>query len=284
MPKSPNKRVLLLGGSGYLGAQIDYHLQNDPTCTSFSTCFTKTTKSHHIPLDVTNEDQLSHILLETSPDVVIWALMNGQNESSLIQRGLYNLLNHLQPSARLIYISTDGVFSQGTGNFSEDDETKPLAEVNPLSGYTNAKLLGETMVQHNQSNNLILRNGPIYGQNVLGQWDNRITSLSNELSEGKTLFRANNLFRTFVHVDDLAVAICELVHKEFTGKLHLGPLTKESYYSFNQKIASTLGMDTEKIMASIISPEEAQARSLPLDTSLITSKANKLLSTLFRSV
>lgn len=103
MQKSPKKRALLLGGSGFLGAQINYHLRSDTTCTSFSTCFTNSADSYHLPLDVTNEAELTRILIEASPDVVIWALMSGQHESSLIQDGLCKLLTHLQPSARLIY-------------------------------------------------------------------------------------------------------------------------------------------------------------------------------------
>ncbi|MGC5328233.1 sugar nucleotide-binding protein [Brevibacillus sp. SYSU BS000544] len=284
MPNSPKKRVLLLGGSGYLGAQINYHLRSDTACTSFSTCFTNSADPHLLPLDVTNEAQLTRILIETSPDVVIWALMSGQNESSLIQEGLCKLLTHLQPAARLIYLSTDGVFSQGTGAFSEDDETHPLGDANPLSGYTNAKLSGESTVQLACRNSIILRNGPIYGQNILGKWDNRTTSLLNQLQAGNIVSRASNLFRTFVHVDDLAKAICELVHTNYSGKLHLGPATKESYYLFNQKIAASLGLGIDNIMASAISEEEAKYRCLPLDTSLDTSLAHRLLTTSFRSI
>ena len=52
--------------------------------------------------------------------------MDGEKENLLTDIGLTNLLTVIQNETKLIYISTDSVFVEGTGNYVESDQTGSL--------------------------------------------------------------------------------------------------------------------------------------------------------------
>ncbi|GED69320.1 NAD(P)-dependent oxidoreductase [Brevibacillus reuszeri] len=276
------RRVLLLGGSGYLGAQIYDCLRQDGENEVLATCFSAGQANHLIRLDVTDEPSFVQLLQEFSPDVVIWALMSSMDEQVMIKSGISTLLAHLREESKVIYISSDGIFGQGTGAFAEEDEVVPLDERNPLAPYSRAKQMGEELVQKRHGNHVIARIGPIYGCNSAGKWDKRVASMQTELVAGREITRSGNLYKTFVHVEDLGLSICELAAGAFTGTLHLGPSAKESYYSFFRKLAAALGLNVNLIKENRLSEEEARERGVPLDTSLDTRMASRLLHTRFR--
>ncbi len=173
--------------------------------------------------------------MKFKPTIIVWAVMSGQDESNLIKQGFANVLRTVNPDVKIICVSTDGVFSQGKGNYSETDEPSLFHADTVLSNYSNAKLHGEALVQSAHKNHVIIRTGPIYGRTVSGLWDKRVSHLLSCLQSKQELYRAANLYRTFVHVDDLSDSIIEICGSEFTGILHVGPSIKESHYTFNKK-------------------------------------------------
>lgn len=277
------RRMLLLGASGYLGTQISTACKRDQAWSFAGTCCS-IPKDGLIRLDVTDEQQVRALLAETMPEVVIWSLMSGTDEWAVMQKGLTALLDHLPQRTKLLFLSTDGIFGQGTGHFSEEAQGVPLDDRNPLSVYTNAKLWGEKLIRERHGNHVIVRVGPIYGKNSSGMWDKRVSAFREQLENGAHVYRPGNLYKTFIHVEDGAAAIHELSSGSFTGTLHVGPLQKESYFSFHQKIAKSLGWAVELLKESAIAEEESRERGVPLDTSLDTMKATRLLATTFRNV
>lgn len=278
------RRVLLLGGSGYLGTQITHCLGQDCENEMVSTCFTAVSPAYLLRLDVTDRAAFRALLKEFKPDVVIWSMMSRTDEHTLITSGLNTLLEHLTEKSKLIYISSDGVFGQGTGGLGEDDEAIPLEETNPLAAYSHAKSAGEALIRSRHENHVITRIGPIYGCNSAGIWDKRVAALQAELEAGREVVRAANLYKTFIHVEDVGHAIRELAVSSYTGTLHLGPEQKESYYSFFWKMAESLGMGTNLVKENQLSTQEARERGIPLDTSLDTRRARQVLQTHFRQV
>ncbi|WP_373897196.1 hypothetical protein ACER0A_000165 [Haloimpatiens sp. FM7315] len=115
----------------------------------------------------------------------------------------------------------------------------------------------------------IVRTGPLYGQDVHGNWDKRIDNLINSLSQNQIICRSSNLYKTFVHVDDLTDLIFEMIEKNYRGIIHGGPENKESYYTFNKKIARKLNLDEGLINEDIIDKEYVKINGIPLDTSII---------------
>lgn len=94
-----------------------------------------------------------------------------------------------------------------------------------------------------------------------------MSAMLQQLVEGKELVRTSNLYKSFIHVEDLAAALYELVDSKYTGTIHLGPSEKESYYSFHWKMAGTLGLNQELIKDNQLASDEANNLGIPLDTS-----------------
>lgn len=184
--------------------------------------------------------------------------MSADNEKTLIYEGFNNLLNMIDKQTKLIYVSTDGIFSSGEGCFNENAKPSYLDTQNPLSNYTNAKLDGEKMIQREHQNHIILRTGPLYGQDLQGNWDSRVLALQSALTANKAFKRVDNLFKTFVYLEDLASAIIELLSIDNTEFLHVGLKTKESYYTFTLKIANKLKLDSTLLEPDQISIKEAR--------------------------
>ncbi|MED1919035.1 sugar nucleotide-binding protein [Bacillus thuringiensis] len=276
------RRVLLLGASGYLGSQVYQELLRDNAIDLMGTCFSAQAVHQLLRVDVTDTPSFSAILQEFSPHVVIWALMSATDERELMEKGLDVLLSQLPEKSKFIFISTDGIFGGGTGSYREEDSPEPLEERNPLAAYSNAKIRGEARIRERHPNHVIVRVGPIYGRNVVGQWDKRVASMCADLKAGTEVSRSGNLYKTFVHVEDVGNAIHELLHGSYLGTLHLGPAKKESYYSFYKKMALALGLNADGVKETLLKEAEALERGIPLDTSLRTKKAHELLQTRFR--
>ncbi|MDR5002001.1 sugar nucleotide-binding protein [Brevibacillus parabrevis] len=279
------RRMLLLGASGYLGAQIFHELQQDADNEIVGTCYSAPpTGEQLVQVDVTHPAAFAALLADFAPEIVIWALMSATDEHALITEGLDILQAHLPPKSRVIFISSDGIFGQGTGAFAEEDQPLMLSERNPLARYSRAKSLGEELVRQRREQHVIVRIGPLYGCNSLGKWDKRAATIRQELAAGRPITRTSNLFKTFLHVQDAAQAIKELADSSFVGTLHLGPAQKESYYSFAVTLAKALGLDSRLVTEDRLDAEEAREKGIPLDTSLNTGRANALLRTRFRQV
>ncbi|QRG66429.1 sugar nucleotide-binding protein [Brevibacillus choshinensis] len=279
------RRVLLLGASGYLGAQILQELRHDQANEIVGTCYSSSVHADLARIDVKDDRSFAALINRLQPDVVVWSLrgVDSVDALELIEQGMETLLKSVPEHSKIMYLSTDGVFGQKTGPFTEEEETGLLDERNPLAGYCLAKIKGEELVRGRSENHLILRYGPIYGKNGADVWDKRVSSLASEL-EGREVVRTGNLFKSFVHVEDLARAIAELVPSAYTGTLHLGPARKESYYSFCRKMAARLGLNPDLVKEDVLSEERARELGIPLDTSLDASRARALLKTAFRSL
>jgi len=277
-------KVLVLGASGFLGGYVYHNLLKDNLFKEILGTSQSSSIESLYSIDINDEKKFGEFYRKYNPDFVIWTVMSADNEKTLIHAGLKHLLNMIDIQTKLIYVSTDGIFSSGEGCFNENAEPSYLDTQNPLSNYTNAKLDGEKMIQKEHQNHIVLRTGPLYGQDLQGNWDSRVLTLQSTLTANKTYKRADNLFKTFVHVEDLASAIIELLSIDYTGILHVGPNTKESYYTFTLKMAKKLKLDNTLLEPDRIPIKEAREKGISLDTSLNTVKCSSLLETKFREV
>ncbi len=271
-------RILVLGASGYLGENVYQQLyKNDyDVLGTFNTSLRKGL----IQLSMLEKEAVNQLMISYDPQVIIWCIKEDGRDAAI--NGLNHVLDAILPNARLIYLSTDG-FVGGQGNYREDTVMNCYRH-NPLAGYVNHKIDSEKCIIAKHANQVIIRTGPIYGKNGLGNWDKRITELIVKLSRKEKIYRASNLYKTFVHIEDLTNIIIELSTHEYRGIVHVGPETKESYYRFNKKIAHQLGLDDTYIIENKISIEDAKVGEIPLDTSMVTTKCRSIFYTDFRSV
>jgi dTDP-4-dehydrorhamnose reductase len=275
-------KVLVLGASGFLGGRVYQRLKADKHFEVKGTCFKSSENNDLFRFNVNNEDEVKYLLHEFTPDVIIWCLMDMKNERLLTDFGLNYMVGNITDSTKFIYITTDA-FVEGKGNYSENAAIKYYSNSNPLSGYVNAKIDGERIVCRLE-NYILVRTGPLYGQNAFGNWDKRISALIDSLSQNKSIIRTSNLYKTFVNADDQVEFINEVIQSNYRGLIHVGPGEKESYYTFNIKMAKHLGLDDKLIIEDIIDIEHANENGIPLDTSMNTSKCRQTFKTKFRSV
>jgi dTDP-4-dehydrorhamnose reductase len=154
-------RVLVLGAAGLLGNAVFNVLNEKKDWLVFGTIRTEESKSLFAPrlsqnlvvgVDVLDQGDLIKMFEQTKPDVVINCVSLAK---PLLSEGcpldiipIYALLPHRLAhqcslaGARLVHISTDGVFSGSKGHYKEDD----IPDARDLYGLS--KLMGEVIVPH----------------------------------------------------------------------------------------------------------------------------------------
>ncbi|QKY70528.1 sugar nucleotide-binding protein [Lentibacillus sp. CBA3610] len=274
-------KVCVFGASGYAGASIYQILQETPNTEVTGTYLEDPAVFDDLyKLDVNQPESFSEFYKQTQPDVVVWSVMSGPYEDELIQEGLSHLITHLTPQTKLVYMSSDYVFTAGNGPYNEDDPISRLPEDHVFSTYANAKVKAEHFITQELTNYAILRAGPIYGENKIGQLDDRTDKLIAQLRLGKTVAYRDDLIRTFVHVNDLAMAVAEFVKNELTGIYHAGPDKRHSFYEFMQQMAEQLGYQGELVEEA--SQHEEADEEIPKNTSLSTDKIKDTTKQTFR--
>src|SRR5699024_2739919 len=241
-------KVCVFGESGYVGASVYTQLADSPNIEIVATYLDDPDRFEGLEkLAITKPKSFSDIIKKENPDVVIWSVMSGSNEYELTDQGFVHLLTHLTPQTKLIYISSDFVFSEGRGPYAEDDPISALPEDHIYSNYTNGKVKAERLINQELTNFTILRAGPIYGENHIGKSDKYTDQLTAQLQLGKSSAFRDYLILTFVHVEDLAKVVIELLQNEVTGTYHVDPSKQQSFYQFMQLTAERSGYDASFI-------------------------------------
>jgi len=171
-------------------------------------------------------------------------------------------------NAKLVYVSTDGVFDGTHGHYSETDLPAPL------NVYAQTKLLAEQEVLRAHSSALIVR-VTFYGRNVqpkqsLAEW------VLDQLRQGNTVPGFTDVYFCPILVDDLAEIILEMVDRDLSGIYHVVGTEKVSKYEFARRLATAFGFNPTQVAPTKIADAQLRARR-PHDTSLNTEKVSRAL-------
>jgi dTDP-4-dehydrorhamnose reductase len=148
------QKVLILGASGMAGHIIYYYFLALSKFRLYTVCFRNKVVEDSIILNIYNIEELKTILKKINPDYVIncvGILINGSKDSPMnaiyinayFPHLLSRIINENNPSAKLIHISTDCVFS-GSKGYYRDFDTKDALDI-----YGMTKNLGEIDDNHN---------------------------------------------------------------------------------------------------------------------------------------
>jgi len=140
---------------------------------------------------------------ETSPDFA-WAV---NVEAMRI------LIAHAPPEARLVYCSSDHVFSGDTGPY---DEASPT---DPLSVYGRTRVAAEALMRA-RPNTLIVRSGPWIGPSATGK-TGHLDWLRHRHARGLPMTVVADEARSVVWADEAARRVWELADATVTGVRHL---------------------------------------------------------------
>jgi len=213
-------RILIIGGSGFLGSKL-YNLLDQGTV--FGTFLSNEHKGL-IYLDLTRGTSVKDVLAKIKPDIIIHTggltntdFCESDNEMAykVNVRGTRNLVKNF--SGKIIYFSTDYVFNGEKGPYCEDDVP------NPINYYGWTKLKAEEIVLHAADDNVVIRVAGLYGYNE------RNNEFLNSFNSA-IIYKATDLAGSTVLIDDVVKYLPFFLQKK--GIYHLASGSAISRYDF----------------------------------------------------
>jgi dTDP-4-dehydrorhamnose reductase len=246
------RRVVVLGGSGFVGSRVvDLWRQAAAEVSAPS----------HAELDVLDPDQLAGFLEANEAEAVLncaaWADVDGAEAEAGDRSGRVYQLNAAFPAnlaarcrvlgVHLVHISTDYVFDGQSVEraYREDDP------VQPLGWYAATKAEGERLVQEANPSACIARiEMPFSGLDRPKRDVARI--FHTRLAAGQSVVGVVDQKITPLFLDDAARALRTLIEARHEGLIHVASTTHTTPYEYAHAIAARLGLNTELILAQTL--------------------------------
>ncbi|KAB8195219.1 sugar nucleotide-binding protein [Nonomuraea phyllanthi] len=235
-------RVLIVGGSGYLGRELvrlRVAAGDDVGATFLTARPAGPSPVRWLPLDVRSREAVAATVEEFRPEVVINASYRKADWASTADGPAHLALAVSRIGGRMVHVSSDAVFSGAAPRY---DETCAPDPVNP---YGAAKAAAETAVRAILPDAAIVRTSLI-----IGDGDSVHETLTRSLATGQgqgVLFTDD--VRCPVHVGDLAAALAEVAARGLTGVLHAAGGDDMSRYELGRLIALRDGLDATRLPA-----------------------------------
>lgn len=261
-------RVLVTGGSGYLGRHLVPALQAEHEVLYTYFHNDPLQEKNGFQVDLRDETAVSQSLQSFQPDVIIHTAGSnrGAEMGEVIRLGTQNIVRGAQTvSAQLIHFSTDSIFS---GNDAPYDET---AVPDPVNEYGRAKADAEQIVQ-NYANHIIIRTSLIYS---LQEMDHGTAWMAAALDAGEPVTLFDNQIRNPVWVDTLTAVSAELIGHAYTGILNVAGEQVLTRADFSLRMLDW--WQIKKRTTLTIAP--SQTSSWPLNCELDLGRARKILKT-----
>lgn len=240
-------KILITGANGLLGQKLVELLLREKIA------FVATSKgenrnpdcpnSHYRSLDITLEKEIEEVFMDERPTHVIHtaALTNVDycelhpvecdQVNVMATRFLIKWTNSVR--AHFQFISTDFVFDGDTGNYKEEDATKPL------SVYGQSKLDGERLVQREAKYGWsIVRTIIVYGKGNNLSRSNLIVWAKETLEQGGAMKIIDDQFRAPTFAKDLAMGCLLIFRANKSGIFHISGPETLSIYQIVERIAS----------------------------------------------
>jgi dTDP-4-dehydrorhamnose reductase len=272
------KRVLITGASGMLGSTL-LKVWKD----RFDLYATSTQESLAFALNYKQFDLLigdfKELIQWSQPDYIIHSaaltngnLCDGNPELAFKINGLVlNELSKVIPQeCRLIYISTDAVFSSDVHYANEKDA------IAPESVYGKSKELGEFFI-HLRLNNYSIIRTTIVGLNQLDGRQGFTEWIVNTAKTGNSIGLFNDVKFTPISCTHLADMLAVIISTEMFKNevVHIGSSEVYTKYDFGINLLKALGYSTDMVEASEISQFKNRAKR-STDQSLDSSYFEKV--------
>ncbi|WP_043111841.1 NAD-dependent epimerase/dehydratase family protein [Solimonas flava] len=266
-------RVLVLGGSGYIGGQVARTLAAAGGWQVIVASRRPRAAAgvRTLALDARNADALAGVV--GGVDAVVNCVTGGPADIRANADALATALRRQARAPRLVHLSSMAVYGASTGRIDEWSVTAPQ------SGYGRAKCDAEDILRH-CPNTVLLRPGCVYGPGSV-QWSVRIAQLLRERRLGD-LGADGDGYGNLVHVDDVVAAIRQSLYRDSaagkTFNLSLAdadlPTWNEYFVEFARRLgavpvaripARRLSLETQ-LLAPLLKLAELGLRRLGLDT------------------
>lgn len=231
-------------------------------------------------IDLRDSDRMVDVIRTTRPDVILHAAAISGHETCAHDPEQAYAVNvtatatiaqaALDVGARLVYISTDAVFSGDRGNYTEDDSPAPF------SYYGETKLEGEEAIRRAGGPALVARTN-FFGWSVPAK-RSVLEFFVDSLRSGEEIHGYPDFVVTSIYVRSLLDCLWRLNEGTATGTVHVASRDALSKYDFGVEVARVFGLDAG-LIESIDSMHSGHATSRSRDISLGTSRLESLLGT-----
>jgi dTDP-4-dehydrorhamnose reductase len=269
-------RILITGVSGFLGWNLYQYLKiTNRLLGTFGRHCPDDDGGDFVHLDIRETAEVNRLCRSFSPDIIIHTAaitspaecMENKNLALEINvSGTENIARAAEEdNSRLIFISTDRVFSGEKGDYRETDPTGPRGH------YGETKLAGEEIVTGIAFDYIILRLPLMYGppspfsSSFLG-------FMLDGFRNNKSLELFQDQFRTPLYVEDAGCGIELLLDRpELTGVYHLGGSERINRSDFGYRMAAIFGFDPSVIRPTLMSEKPGNPPT-PADATLNSNK------------
>lgn len=277
--------ILLTGANGLLGQNAVYKLISAGHSVTAAGRGESRLPETDIPIDyidveLTNRQRVLACINTIRPEVIIHAAAMAQPDACELNRedcynSNVNATRYLLEAAELVqskmvFISTDFIFSGDDGPYRETDTPAPV------NYYGQTKWEAEQMVQLCKTNWAIVRTVLVYGNILTGTRSNVVTWVKDNLEKGNRIKVVSDQIRTPTYVEDLVQGIQLIIDKNARGIYHISGKEILTPYDMAVQVADYFGLDKslmERVNASVFS----QPARRPLKTGFIIDKAEREL-------
>jgi dTDP-4-dehydrorhamnose reductase len=276
-------KIIITGSGGFIGSYL-YRLLSEAGFMVYG--IDKNIKpTVNEVVDLTKSSDLLNILNSQKPDVVIH-LAAHSNVEMCESDYLLSFNSNVLPTAlitnwawhsgaRVIFISSDYVFSGNKGNYCEEDVEQPV------QNYGVTKLMGEKIVS-TLSNSVILRPTVVYGWDLDGM--NFFMQLYRCQLEKKEKIIPIDQISNPTYVGDLCELIKKLIKSPSVSGTYLAT-GNESFnrYEFAKHICEKMNWD-KKMLKLVKTESLGKIAKRPLNNSTNSSKICNILEYSFSSL
>jgi dTDP-4-dehydrorhamnose reductase len=267
--------VLITGGSGTLGWTLARLLAG--RCGVIATHFSNPCTPEGVEaarLDLGDGASIRELLGDRNPGVIVHlaAVTNPdvcEVDPDRARRVNLEATAEIAASAarmgsRLLFASTDLVFDGRRGNYSEEDEARPL------NIYGATKLDAEQAVLGACPEAFVFRTSLIYG---LGSPVSKtfFSRVVEQLRQGRPMPLFTDQRRNPVLVDDLARALETVIERDLSGLYHIGGPDTVTRYEFGRLVCEAFGF-AESLLVPTRMEDFASRAPRPLDCTLDSAR------------
>lgn len=279
------KRILITGSNGLLGQKLVSLLSSQAGIETVATArgsnrLPFVTNYTYYPLDITHEQEVSRLLDEIAPDIIIHtAAMTHVDQCEADKEGCWaqnvTAVHYLMEAAKrvnsfFVHVSTDFIFDGQAGPYDEN------AAPNPLSFYGWSKYAAEKIIISSGINYAIARTVLVYGIAHDMSRSNIILWVKKSLEEGKRIQVVTDQWRTPTLAEDLAIGCMLIARQQAGGIFNISGKDLLTPYEMALMTARYFDLDH-----SLISPVDAstfsQPGKRPPRTGFLIEKARRVL-------
>lgn len=268
-------RILVTGGSGLLGRYLDRVMDAEFTWNT-----TKQSWTHH-RMDVRDKDGIAYIFAKIRPDVVVhmaatgdvdWCEQNYTLAEDIVVGGTMNIRQACREYAsKLVYISSNAVFS------GDDPPYAPDAERKPVNRYGTFRARAEDVVARYGHDWLIVRPFLLYGWEPKGARGNWASRLVRMLGRGETPSLVGDRYWQPSYAGHVAQALFDLIMEKATGFWHVMGCDRVTLHEFGLLVTDWFGFDSERIRPISSDGLPISIAPRPVDTSYNEEAKNTIV-------